>query len=143
MKRSHPATLAEGVRQMHVEAAGLLGVNIVRQADVPRLLLDSLTGDEAATMLLQQVSDCIQRIQEAPADRRTQCGCCGSDLHSSKFSIVIASPEIPDPSAGLAMAICFRCGTTVGAIRAAAIRALKLLWPDLRPVTITHTGGNA
>lgn len=143
MMAARPGTLAEGVRQMHHEAAGLLGIHVVQQVDVPRLLLDALAGDEIAMMLLNQVNDCTQRIQAAPAERRTQCGCCGSDLQGSKYAVVIATPEIPEPSTGLAMAICTRCGTTRGAIRAAAIRALRLLWPDVRPVSIHDKAGRA
>ena len=139
--RPKPATLAGAIQQFHEEAAGVLGITIVRRQDAARLALDALAGDDTALTLLRQVNDCLQRIDAAPAGNRTQCGCCGSDLAAGRFAIVIASPEISDPSAGLGLAICSRCGVTAGAIKAAAVRALRLIWPGLRPVTVTHPAG--
>ncbi len=136
-----PATWAEAVRQVHEEAAGVLSVVIVRQCDAVHLALDALSGDDTAAALLLQVNDCIQRIEGASARNRTQCGCCGANLASGRYAVVIASPDVSDPSAGLGMAICRRCGPTVGAIKAAAMSALRLIWPDLRPVQVTHPEG--
>lgn len=141
-RHSKPATWAEAVRQVHDEAAGMLSVVIVRQCDAVHLALDALSGDDTAVALLLQVKDCIQRIEGASACNRTQCGCCGADLASGRYALAIATPDISDPSAGLGMAICRRCGVTVGAIKAAALSALRLIWPDLRPVQVTHPEGS-
>lgn len=141
--RSKPTTWGEAVRQVHDEAAGLLSIVIVRQEDAAHLVVDALAGDDAAATLLNQVNDCLHRIQAAPTRNRTQCGCCSADLRAGHFAIVIASPDTNDPSAGLGLAICRRCGTSLGAIKAAALTALRCIWPDLRSITITHPGGRA
>ena len=39
------------------------------------------------------------------------------------------------------MAICHRCGTTPGGIHAAAVASLRLIWPDARPIHVTHPDG--
>ena len=138
---ARPVTWADAIRQVHDEAAGVLSIVIVRQQDVMHLALDALAGDDASVTLLRQVNDCLSRIGAAPAQSRTQCGCCGSDLAAGRFAIVIASPDTSDFTAGLGMAICRRCGSTVGAIKAAACQALRAIWPGLRPGTVTHPAG--
>ena len=141
-KQSKRATWVEGIRQVHDESAGMLSVVIVRQCDAVHLAMDALSGDDKAVALLQQVNDCLQRIGAAPARKPAQCGCCGTNLEAGRFAIVIASPDTDTPSAGLGLAICRRCGVTAGAIKAAALSALKVIWPDLRPVQVTHPEGS-
>ena len=57
------------------------------------------------------------------------------------FAVVVAIPGCDDPSAGLALAICTRCGSDRASITAKAAVALRRIWPDLRPITITNPAG--
>ncbi len=140
---AHPATLVQAVQALQAEAGGLLSLHVIRQDDGPRLIAGALSGNHEAAQVMLQVSDLLQRISDAPASSSMQCGCCGSNLQAGQFAIAIATPNILDPSAGLGMAICRHCGTSLGAIKAAALTALRCIWPDLRSITITHPGGRA
>ena len=113
---ARPGTLAQAVQTLQAEAGGLLSLHVIRQDDGPRLSGGALSGDREAAQLMLQVSDLLQRISDAPASSPMQCGCCGGDLQAGRFALAIATPDIRDPSAGLGMAICRRCGTSLGAI---------------------------
>lgn len=140
---SDTPTLAEGIGRIHDESRGMMNLHVIRREDAPRLLLAALAGDKEAGHLLHQVSQSIAQIEAAPARAPVQCGCCGSNLTNGRFSFAIATPDIADPSAGLGMAICWRCGTSLGVVRAAAVRALRLIWPNCRAVTVHPEGGRA
>lgn len=132
---------AAGIRRVHHDARGVLALDVVQRMDLPGVLLAALAGDADALQLARQVNDTLRRIQDAPAHDPMQCACCGAPLRDGRFAVVIAAPEgNPDARAALAMAICHRCGTTPGAITAAAQRALRCIWPDLRPATHTKGG---
>jgi hypothetical protein len=134
-------TLAQAVQAIQDEAGGLLSLHVIRREDGPRLIAGTLSGDREAAQLLVQVIDLLHRIDTAPASSQMQCGCCGSNLHGGRFAIAIATSDISEPSAGLGMAICRRCGTSLGAIKAAVLTALRCIWPDGRFVTPTHSDG--
>ncbi len=138
---ARPGTLAQAVQALQAEAGGLLSLHVIRQGDGPRLIVGALSGNREAAQVMLQVSDMLQRIGNAPASSPMQCGCCGSNLQAGRFALAIATPDILDPSAGLGMAICRRCGTSLGAIKAAALTALRCIWPDGRFVDITHPDG--
>jgi hypothetical protein len=133
--------LAQAVQALQAEAGGLLSLHVIRRDDASRLIAGALSGDRGAAQLLVAVNDLLQRIGAAPASTPMQCGCCGGDLQAGRFALAIATPDISDPSAGLGMAICRRCGTSLGAIKAAALTALRCIWPDGRFVTPTHSDG--
>jgi len=133
--------LAQALQALQAEAGGLLSLHVIRRDDASRLIAGALSGDRGAAQLMLQVNDLLHRISAAPASSPMQCGCCGSDLQGGRFAIAIATPDISDPSAGLGMAICRRCGTSLGAIKAAALTALRCIWPDGRFVTPTHSDG--
>lgn len=136
-----PSTLAQAVQAIQDEAGGLLSLHVICREDGPRLIAGALSGNWKATQLLVQVTDLLHRIDAAPASSPMQCGCCGSNLHSGRFALVIATSDISDPSAGLGLAICRRCGTSQGAIKGAALTALRCIWPDGRYVDVTHPDG--
>jgi len=138
---ARPGTLADAVARVQQQAGGLLALHVVRQDEAARLIVGAVSGDREAAQLLVAVNDLLHRIGAAPASSPMQCGCCGSDLQAGRFALAIATPDISDPSAGLGMAICRRCGITLGAIKAAALTALRCIWPDGRFVTPTHPSG--
>ncbi len=132
---------AAGVQRLHDEAAGIVHLDVVRQTDMPCLVLAGLNGSVEAGRLLFAVTDALRRIQGAPADALMECACCGKALKASRYSIVVVRPSVSDPAARMTLAICGRCGPTVGAIKAAATRSLRSIWPYVRPIEVTHPEG--
>ena len=139
-----PTPWHEAVMRLHIEAAGLLNLDVVRRIDMPHLVSAALTGDADAADLVRLVSDALRGIEDAPAAESKQCARCAAELSGGRFALVIAKPAVSDPQRHLVMAICPRCGTSPGGIKAAATAALRLIWPDVREVRITHgEGGRA
>jgi hypothetical protein len=137
------STLAEGIAALHDEAGGMLTLDVILHTDVPRLAAAALDGCQDTARLLIALGSALRQIGAAPANSPAECGCCGAALRPGRFAIVIARPNICDPVHGLGTAICTRCGPTRGAVRAAGVRAVKLIWPNARPVTIHGAAGHA
>ena len=135
------STWANDIRRLHDAAAGLLNLDVVRRCDAPGLMLAAVAGSADAARLLLDVSDFLARIQSAPAAAPMECGCCGKPLRQGRYNLVVARPAEGDTARGLGLAICYRCGTSLGAIKAAATTALRLIWPQARCIEITHHDG--
>lgn len=136
--------LNEGIQRLQDEGRGLLTLSIVQPADFPHVVADAVAGDADASLLLQQVIKVMDSIRSAPRKRTSLCGACPQPLRLDVgFAIVVATPACDDPSAGLALAICTRCGSDRATIQDKATLALSRFWPDLRPITITGPGGRA
>ena len=58
-----------------------------------------------------------------------------------RFSCAIVVPFRDDAAHGMGLAICQRCGTEASDIKAAATGALREVWPDIRPIALTHPAG--
>jgi len=138
---AHSATLAQAVQAIQEEAGGLLSLHVIRQCDGPCLIAGALSGNQEAAQVMLQVTDLLHRISNAPVSSPMQCGCCGGNLQAGRFALAIATPDIMNPAAGLGMAICRRCGTSLGSIKAAALTALRCIWPDGRFVDVTLPDG--
>ncbi len=142
MSNARPsASWHEAVERLHVEAAGLLDLTVVRRSDMPHLIGAALSGDAGAADLMCLVSDALRGIENAPAAESKQCARCAGGLPGRRFALVIAQPAVSDPQQHMVMAICPRCGTSLGGIKAAATAALRLIWPDVREVRITPGAG--
>ena len=134
-------TLQDGIQQVSAEAGGVLSVQIIRQCDVPALILDALTGSADAAQILRMVNDTVGRIQAAPRRKPALCGTCSRAVVGTAYSIVLARPDRDAPTQALATAICSACGPTYDAIHAKAIIALGRVWPDIRLIAVTHPDG--
>jgi hypothetical protein len=136
--------LCEGFRKIRGEAAGVIALNIVRPCDAPSLVAACLSGDLEATQLFRAVADTVHKIESAPRGKPMICGCCPRPLRGSRFTVCVAVPDRTDPTHGLGFALCQACGRDDDALPAKAAAALKSVWPDLRPITVTHgEGGHA
>ena len=135
--------LQDGVQRVNDEAGGLLTMLVVRPTDLPGLVLDALGGSDAAAQLLRQALDTTAAIEAAPRRRPMLCARCPRGLRGRQYAIVVVHPACDAPSTGLALAVCPKCGPDLAAIRVAAHVALQRVWPDLRPVVVTHPGGQA
>lgn len=133
------SALQDGVQRVNDEAGGLLELQVIQRTDLPALMLDALAGSSEAAQTLRLANDAVAGIQAAPRRRPMLCGCCPRALRGGRYAVVLARPARDDAAQPLAMAICTKCGPDFGAIQAAATVALRRIWPDLRPITITHS----
>jgi len=135
-----PGDWAEGIAQVHEEAAGLMRLFIIWPEEVLHLLESALAGNALAISLLNPVLDTIRRIETAPPDAPAECGCCGRPLHHGDV-LCATLPHRPDPKTSLAFALCRTCTSDATVVEARAVEALKTLWPDGRIIEITHPAG--
>lgn len=139
--------LTAGLSAIQADAGGVLMVTVVHPSEGPMLLASAMNGNKTAIRLFQAIVQSLEGIARAPRRRPMLCATCPRPLRKmSGFSIAVAMPERGDPSHGLCLAICARCANEnqPNAVTAKAITALAKIWPDLKPVTVTHkTGGRA
>ncbi len=133
--------LRDGIQRVSDEAGGMLMLQVIQRGDMPALVLDALAGSDEAAQLLRMARDMVASVQAAPRKKPMLCGACPRALRNGRFALIIAKPACDNPTQGIAMAICPRCGPTYGAIQAAAAVALRRIWPDLRPIAVTHQDG--
>jgi hypothetical protein len=126
---------------VHREAAGVLALNIIRPGDALGLAMASLGGNAEATRLLQSVCDIVARIESARKSKPLLCVCCPRGLRGSKFVICVAIPARDSPTNGLTFALCEDCSRDDTALMGKAFSALRTIWPDIRPITVTHPAG--
>ena len=119
----------------------MIEVRIVRRDDLPALLGEGLAGDRLARQLLRSVNEALRCIRDAPRSKPMLCGVCPRRLRNGEYSIVVAWPACDAPTTGFAVGICNKCGPTYEAINEKLPLALARLWPDVRPVRITHPEG--
>ena len=137
-------TWAESVQRVSDEAAGIIRLDIIQHADLAELLAHALLGDPEAIRLANMASSVLRRIGSASRREPMLCGSCPRPLKlkGHRFSVVIALPGRDQPSNALSMAICHRCATSREAVQDKAVEALqRIIWPDLRPITVTHPAG--
>jgi hypothetical protein len=130
-----------GFEAVHREAAGLLTLDIIRPERFVELVLASMSGDDAAARLVESAVKTVSRIEKAPRREPKLCGCCPKKLRGTGFVICVANPAVDSPSGSIAFALCERCSSDDAAVRDNAAKALRRVWPDLRPVTVTHQAG--
>ncbi len=133
--------LPDTIQRVHAEAGGLLELLVFQSTDAPELILDALAGSAEAKQTLRHIKAVVGSVRAAPRRKPMLCAACPRALRGGVFSIVIARPACDDPTRGLGLAICPRCGPDRDTAHAAAAVALRRIWPDLRPVTITHPAG--
>ena len=135
------SALQEGVQRINGEAGGLLTVQVIQQHDMPAMIAGALCGSAEAVQLLRLTNQVLANIRDAPRRKPMLCGCCPRALRGGRYAIIIARPACDDPAQGLALAICRKCGPDFDAIQAKARVALARIWPNVRPVMVTHPEG--
>jgi hypothetical protein len=133
--------LVECFKAVTKESGGLVAVHIFFPEDLRGLITRSLVGDREATMLVPLVRQGTKQIRSASRKAPALCGCCPRPIRSH-FALAIVLPERSDPSQGFAIGLCAKC--TEGDINRAhqkAVESLAAIWPDARPVLVTHPGG--
>ena len=135
--------LRTNVETMSSEGGGLLRMVIITHADHSGLLAEALDGNTEAVNLIDAISQTAKRVEDAPQKKPMLCASCPRPLQSPSYSFAVAIPDCDNPTNMLAMAVCTHCGTGREAIMESAVKALRRLWPGLRSITITHSGGSA
>jgi len=131
-------TWAEGIRHVHEQAGGVLELTVIEQEDVSELLACARSGDREAGLLAALLSKTLHNILDAPRSQPALCGRCSEALRSGRFAVALVLPLRGDVTVGVGLAICHRCATTRADVQKMALVALQDLWPDLKPVTVTH-----
>ncbi len=133
--------LQEGVQRVNDEAGGMLTVQVIQQNDMPAMIAGAFGGSAEAMQLLRLTNQVLANIQGAPRRKPMLCGSCPRALHGGQYAVIIARPACDDPTQGLSLAICRKCGPDFDAIQVKAAVALARIWPNARPVTVTHPAG--
>jgi hypothetical protein len=140
--KTETETWRRGIETVHREAAGVLDLIIVRPEEILLLSLSRMSGDQRANATAIAVTDAICGINEAAKTSAPKlCGSCPRELTDNCYAVVVAMPQRDAPSAAIVMAICHGCATTEAGIREKATEAFRSVWPDLRPITVTHQDG--
>ena len=135
-----------GVQRVHDESGGLLDVDIIDAAAGVALLTAAALGDCGAAALLQSVTQAAARIKHAPRRKPALCMCCPRAIKriTSRTVFGIATPSIATPTGAIGFVFCDHCAADAATLPAKAAEGLRRIWPDLRPVVVTHsTGGRA
>lgn len=133
--------LAEGLARFQSEAGGVMELVVIRPIDAAGIMLDALAGDIRAASVVKAIEHAADAIRDAPRRLPMLCAACPRPLKGGRYSFGIALPASDNPTHGLALAVCTRCATERGDIQTKATAALRRVFPDLRPVTVTHAAG--
>ena len=133
--------LAEGLARFQSEAGGMMELIVVRPGDAVDILADAMAGDCRAVCIMQAVEQAANAIRGAPRRLPMLCAACPRPLRHGRYAFGVALPASDNPTHGLALAVCTRCATTRGDVQTKATAALRRVFPDLRPITLTHAEG--
>lgn len=140
------STWRHGIQSVNDESAGLLDISIIDGASGTALLVAALHGKYEAAVLLKAVTQAAGRVKQAARRKPALCICCPRTIKRITATTVfgIATPSIASPTGAIGFVFCDRCAEDPTTLPAKAANGLRGIWPDLRPVVITHaTGGRA
>ncbi len=132
--------LREGIERVHVQSGGgLFRLYLFNQAETADLIVASCPGIDHASKLLCVIANTADRIRRS-ARRRTPvlCMCCPRcvrRLDGVRIGILTAAAD--NAVDALGFAICQQCSAKAD-LDEKVIGALRGIWPDLRPIAITH-----
>ena len=135
------AELGAAFQRINDQASGLLVVEAVLLEDMPGLFIEALAGNANALRVLRMVRQSVDRIERAPKNARMLCASCPRSLRQGRYIVAAAFPSCDDPAEGMAMAVCDRCASTREQAVERATFGLRRVWPDLRPIAVTHPEG--
>jgi heterodisulfide reductase subunit A-like polyferredoxin len=135
-------TLNHGIAQVHAEGGGLLDVFLIPPCDGPELVAAALLGSASAARVLSVITDTAETIRRsARKTGPTLCLCCPRCVRRlDGVTFGFASPASDSATGAIGFAICERCSIKPD-LDANVQGALRRIWPDLRPITVTHSDG--
>ena len=130
----------DGVQSIHDEARGVLDVEIIDAGSGVDLLVGAALGNRRSAALLNAVCLAADQIRRAPRNKPSLCICCPRAVKRISLGTVfgVATPSIPTPTGALGFVFCDRCGADRATLPGKVAEGLRRIWPDLRPVTVTH-----
>ncbi len=136
--------LAEGLSGPRSEAGDVVELIVLRPADASAVLADAMAGDARAYGIITALRDVIALVERAPSHEPKVCVICSQPLRCKGFAVGLVMPTSENPGHVLGLGVCRRCARSRGDVTAKLMKAVRDVWPDVRPVTITHsTGGRA
>jgi hypothetical protein len=148
MTASNPAApdWEADVRQLHVEAAGVLRLLLFTASDVSPLVAAVALGDSQARRLLRALDTFRERIEQG-GDAAPLCLTCDHRLGSAQLLMGLLLPAREDVSRAMAIGICAHCNAAYqdrsAAEQAVAAALRRMLWPDLRQIRAPSAPGRA
>jgi hypothetical protein len=136
------AEYAAGLEKVHTEAAGALHVSLICAEQRIELLCLALLGNPEAMMLTAAITDSAAWIKRATRREPVLCLCCPRRIKRITPATIfgVVSPAIPSPGHAVGFAFCDVCAGKPG-LMDATTAALKKIWPNLRPIVVTHPRG--
>jgi len=131
------STLAE----MGQQGGGAVVLHFVTFAHVPGIMHRADAGSADDLRILKALGEALTGIQGAPRKRPMLCACCPRPVRGSGFAIALAMPSGPNPTSALTLAVCDACAPDEDAFQAKATEAFRRIWPDGRPIQVTHPDG--
>jgi hypothetical protein len=124
------------------EAGGLLTVHVISRDELPSLLRATMSGNARAAQLVRAVLASIDNVESAPKRSPMPCGACQRPVkHRSAYCVGVVLPDVDLPCRAVGFALCRHCCGTSAAADMAAIRAVRDVFPNARPIVITHRHG--
>lgn len=137
--------LNDGIALVQAESGGLLDLFLIPPEEGPGLVAAAALGSATATRVLRAIVDTASRIRQSA--RKTEpvlcmtCPRCVRRLDGVTFGL--ASPAANNATGAIGFVVCHRCSGKSD-LNVDVQTALRRIWPDLRPITVTHgEGGHA
>jgi hypothetical protein len=142
-RMSNSQAWVDGIRAVSAEAAGLLNVTIVDSETCGEILADAMMGDERAVALFNASLEARRRVANVPRRRPALCVACPRAVKRVTRATIfgVALPATARPEAVIGFVFCARCAADRGTLLAKAEIGLRGVWPDLRPLVVTHPEG--
>ncbi len=126
------------------EAGGVVELVVLRPVDASAVLADAMAGDARAYGIITALRDVIALVERAPSHEPKVCVSCSQPLRCKGFAVGLVMPTSENPGHVLGLGVCRRCARSRGDVTAKLMKAVRAVWPDVRPVTVTHSmGGRA
>lgn len=136
--------LAEGLSGLRSKAGGAVELIVLRPADAVAVLAGAAAGDARAFGTITALRDIIALVERAPRHAPKVCVACSRPLRRERFAVGLVMPTSKNPGHVLGLGVCRRCARSRGDVTAKLMQVVRATWPDVRPVTVTHSvGGRA
>ena len=125
------------------EVQGVVELHVLLPSDLPRLFAKRAQGDTQAAALLSIVGHAVELIQSSPPEGQAPCGVCRTPIGNRDFALVIAHAGDLKGRNQLGFVVCSGCAKTTAEVRELAIKSLREVWPNVRPIVVGDAVGHA
>jgi hypothetical protein len=138
--QAQTAEWRQGIERVQTEAGGMLTVDIFDNLAGAELVARAMAGDRESLVMLKAVTQAIAGVAQAPRAKPALCVACPRPVKRITPQTVfgIASPDTPTRTPAIGFAFCEKCGADRGTLAEKARQGLQRIWPDLRPIVVSH-----